>query len=398
MITVASILSFRSSSSHCCSVASSSFSSPSCSFAVDSTDTLRNLFATYGKIVDIYLPRQHQNQTPRGFAFVRFANRADGEKALRALDGITLEDRVLTILEAKIQKEISWHPVKQSGGSGDPRDQQRWGNERDGRPRGCGGDYATPNDNGGCKGKDNKGSDNDYGRGGGAPVDYTNKKSNGNLGDDSVERDSGDKACYLNNGVEAKRIASTHNLEPTVKLDVGGHPFTTTLITLTRFPDTMLGAMFSGRHSLTKNEVGAHFIDRDGTYFREILNFLRSPESFDSSGFHGRQLTELKIEADFYGLKDLMFPVSQFVPSQPETMSTTASSTKVTITQDNEQLWYMQHSNLGDGPVPVVVCDHCGLGNPNGSHYTWGIANFTTGRKICPAQPRKTEACTQCKK
>ena len=107
---------------------------------------------------------------------------------------------------------------------------------------------------------------------------------------------------------EKKRIASTHHLEPTVKLDIGGHTFITTLSTLTRFPDTVLGAMFSGRHALTKNEAGAHFIDRDGTCFREILNFLRSPEAFDNSGFHGRQLRELKSEAEYYGLIDLMFP------------------------------------------------------------------------------------------
>ena len=107
---------------------------------------------------------------------------------------------------------------------------------------------------------------------------------------------------------EQKRIASTHNFEPTVKLDVGGHSFTTTLITLTRFPDTMLGAMFSGRHALSKDEAGAHFIDRDGTHFREIVNFLRIPDSWDNSGIQGRQLRELTNEAEYYGLKDLMFP------------------------------------------------------------------------------------------
>ena len=125
---------------------------------------------------------------------------------------------------------------------------------------------------------------------------------------DTAQRTKTMEIEYENWEEEKKQIASTHNFEPTVKLDIGGHVFITTLTTLTRYPDTMLGAMFSGRHALKKNEAGAHFIDRDGTYFREILNFLRSPESFDNSGFHGRQLRELKSEAEYYGMKDLMFP------------------------------------------------------------------------------------------
>ena len=91
---------------------------------------------------------------------------------------------------------------------------------------------------------------------------------------------------------DKEHIASTHNFESTIKLDIGGHSFTTTLTTLTRFPKTMLGAMFSGRHALTKNEAGAYFIDRDGRNFHCILNFLRSPESFDKSCVQGSTLIE----------------------------------------------------------------------------------------------------------
>ena len=37
----------------------------------------------------------------------------------------------------------------------------------------------------------------------------------------------------------------------------------------------MLAVMFSGRHSLVREADGSFFLDRDGTHFRYILNFLR---------------------------------------------------------------------------------------------------------------------------
>ena len=37
----------------------------------------------------------------------------------------------------------------------------------------------------------------------------------------------------------------------------------------------MLGAMFSGRHAMQKDESGAHFIDRSAKWFDKILNCKR---------------------------------------------------------------------------------------------------------------------------
>ena len=55
----------------------------------------------------------------------------------------------------------------------------------------------------------------------------------------------------------------------TVKLNVGGKIYKTTLDTLRKDPDSMLCAMFSGRHELKPDEEdGAYFIDRDGKLFR----------------------------------------------------------------------------------------------------------------------------------
>ena len=60
-----------------------------------------------------------------------------------------------------------------------------------------------------------------------------------------------------------------------MKLSVGGQTFVTSTLTLTRDPTSMLAAMFSGRHALRQDDDGSYFIDRDGTHFRYVLNYLR---------------------------------------------------------------------------------------------------------------------------
>ena len=197
---------------------------------------------------------------------------------------------------------------------------------------------------------------------------------------------------------EKSRIATTRTFDAMVKLNVGGHLFTTTLATLTRFPTTMLGAMFSGRHALVKDENGAYFIDRDGRHFHEILNFLRAPAAYTTDAMNDRMKTELKIEADYYGLKDLIFPAPPappFVKAAPVTM-TTPQGVKVVVTQDDAGLWYMEViSTVWPFPRCLLnVCNTCGWGIPSSQHHpAYGIPRFTTGRTITDAQPRKTGAC-----
>ena len=91
-----------------------------------------------------------------------------------------------------------------------------------------------------------------------------------------------------------------------INLNVGGTLFTTSLATLTRFPNTMFGAMFSSRHELQKNVAGVYFIDRDGRHFHEILNFLRGPAAYDQNGLSKRGQAELAKELDYYGLTELV--------------------------------------------------------------------------------------------
>ncbi len=125
--------------------------------------------------------------------------------------------------------------------------------------------------------------------------------------------DDGDDEKEVEKEQQKQQFMDTHTFDHIVKLNVGGTLFTTSTATLTSCPDTMLGAMFSGRHALPKDEeTGAHFIDRDGTHFREILNFLRAPTVYKIGPLDPKSKVELEREAEFYGLRDVMFP--PFVP------------------------------------------------------------------------------------
>ncbi|KAH3694186.1 uncharacterized protein LOC127861643 isoform X1 [Dreissena polymorpha] len=114
---------------------------------------------------------------------------------------------------------------------------------------------------------------------------------------------------------EITRMEETHKIQKgRVKLDVGGHVFTTSLLTLTREADSMLAAMFSGRHELLKEEDGCVFIDRDGTHFRYVLNYLRDGGlNMDCLPRDRQLLKELKKEATYYQLHGLLQQIEKYL-------------------------------------------------------------------------------------
>jgi hypothetical protein len=72
----------------------------------------------------------------------------------------------------------------------------------------------------------------------------------------------------------ARSMQATETDDGVVDLNVGGKHYSTTLATLCRYPDSMLAAMFSGRHELKKRAAdGRVFIDRDGKAFGYVLQF-----------------------------------------------------------------------------------------------------------------------------
>lgn len=102
-----------------------------------------------------------------------------------------------------------------------------------------------------------------------------------------------------------------------VRLDVGGIFFSTSVSTLCKYEDSMLSAMFSGRHKLEESSDGTIFIDRDGTYFRYILNFLRGRILVANDLPNDRHiLREIKQEADFYQISKLVVFVDDLIRNE----------------------------------------------------------------------------------
>lgn len=72
------------------------------------------------------------------------------------------------------------------------------------------------------------------------------------------------------------RPANPSRYTAPVHIDVGGTIFTSSLETLTRYPDSRLSKLFNGTVPIVLDTLKQHyFIDRDGQLFRYILNFMR---------------------------------------------------------------------------------------------------------------------------
>lgn len=94
--------------------------------------------------------------------------------------------------------------------------------------------------------------------------------------------------------------------EDIIILDVGGHKFKTLRSTLCK-ESSKLEAMFSGRHRnpARQQEDGSFFIDRDGTHFQHILNYLRVGYAV-SLPSDEESKEALAVEADYYGLGEML--------------------------------------------------------------------------------------------
>ena len=164
-----------------------------------------------------------------------------------------------------------------------------------------------------------------------------------------------------------------------VVLNVGGERFHTTRSTLTRLPGTLLTAMFEpdSAFALTCDETGAVLIDRDGRYFRVLLNYMRhgscvidpdlSPLGvYEEARFFG--LHELAAELDpmpppcLTGLRRVAMWDGQ--PSHPGTLRERGVKTLLALADDSllsgtadgrVTVWHPHPGGIAAGPMVAVA-------------------------------------------
>jgi len=126
-----------------------------------------------------------------------------------------------------------------------------------------------------------------------------------------------------------------------IVMNVGGKKFETLLETLRKYPNTMLGAMFSSSVAIAvPDENGEYFFDRDPKMFEVILNFYRHgkiivpanrsaemvKEELDFFGINVEECNEglgaeLKREADFIAQRKLTGFIEEFLMSKMKTQA-----------------------------------------------------------------------------
>ena len=64
-------------------------------------EDLKDLFAAYGDVAEVFIPTDRESGRPRGFAFVTMASPDSIAQAVEDLHGTELEGRALVVNEAK---------------------------------------------------------------------------------------------------------------------------------------------------------------------------------------------------------------------------------------------------------------------------------------------------------
>lgn len=64
-------------------------------------EEVKDAFAAYGEIRDVYLPKDHYSGRAKGFGFIEFSDARDADDAVRSLDNSTIGGRTVSVIHSK---------------------------------------------------------------------------------------------------------------------------------------------------------------------------------------------------------------------------------------------------------------------------------------------------------
>ncbi|XP_064118798.1 BTB/POZ domain-containing protein Tiwaz-like isoform X1 [Macrobrachium nipponense] len=122
-------------------------------------------------------------------------------------------------------------------------------------------------------------------------------------------------------------VAAASRFTAPVHIDVGGSIYTSSLETLTRFPESRLARLFNGTIPIVLDSLKQHyFIDRDGKMFRHILNYMRHGKTLLPDDFTDHDL--LLEEARFFEISGLVKQVEEMKRTRQEARKASSQSSQ----------------------------------------------------------------------
>nr|KAG5709351.1 hypothetical protein BaRGS_029200 [Batillaria attramentaria] len=196
---------------------------------------------------------------------------------------------------------------------------------------------------------------------------------------------------------EVEKMAQQNKMTGSkVELNVGGVRFTTSISTLTKEEGSLLQTMFKGQHSIQPDADGSYFIDRDGTNFRHVLNFLRDgPASLQHlPGQDQRLLSELRVEAEYYQLHK-MADILRAMMSESRTDGQTPGAGSELDSSRMKDCIALALSGGTHGTHMDVRPQAAKEGSSQG-RINWDLAAKNAGRKQSESVPNKESVCKIC--
>jgi hypothetical protein len=134
---------------------------------------------------------------------------------------------------------------------------------------------------------------------------------------------------------QEQSIARTH-CSRRVRFNVGGYHYETTVETLLKYPDTLLGKMFQPENAQLLPSDNEIFIDRNGEIFPVVLNFYRNGTIIIPPNLSPEQVEQ---ELDFFQIK--WPPPSKLQNNSPASSSSASNS-------DEEKNIYSELKKIAD--------------------------------------------------